>query len=110
MLRVHPASAGSKILCALLLMLSLSASAGPVTGVAVLGDSVADEYRFAKIIEPGGNRTHARNFVETLSRFRQLNFGPFTTDTSRGEPRNEGFAYDWAKEGARSNDLLSAGQ
>jgi lysophospholipase L1-like esterase len=73
--------------------------AGPVT-VGALGDSYTDEYRFYP-----PDRSRARNWVEMLSATRGVSFGPFTTH-SRGEPRNQGFAFDWALSGATSNDMV----
>ncbi len=97
--------------CAFICLLLCSASlfAGPVTGIAVLGDSVADEYQFAQIIEPGGDRRLARSFTETLTTTRSLDFGPLS-NVSRGVPRNEGFEYNWAQEGERSDELIANGQ
>ena len=99
------------VLCCTGFLASTPCPAGPVavTGVGVMGDSVADEYHFAKIIEPGGDRRKARSFVEVLSATRGLNFGPIST-VSRGSPRNQGFQYDWAEEADRSADLISKGQ
>src|SRR5258708_112229 len=93
--------------CALIVpLLVLSAPrcpAGAVSGIGVMGDSVADEYQFASIIEPGGFRPDARGFVEVLSATRQLNFGPSST-IDRGTPRGKGFEYNYALEGDRSAD------
>ena len=40
---------------------------------------------------------------------RGLNFGPFSR-RARGEPRNGGFAYNWARENATTDDLIAQGQ
>jgi hypothetical protein len=72
--------------------------AGPVT-VGALGDSYTDEYRFYP-----PDRSRARNWVEILSATRGVSFGRFITH-SRGNPRDQGFAFDWALEGATSNDM-----
>jgi hypothetical protein len=68
-------------------------------GFSAVGDSFADEYQFYP-----PDRTHARNFVEILAATRGLNFGTFTTN-ARPSPRNQGFANDWALDGATSDDL-----
>lgn len=73
-------------------------------GVGVLGDSYSDEYQFYP-----PNRASARNWVEILARTRSVDFGEFRT-ASRGEPRNRGFAYNWARSGATSRDMIAAGQ
>jgi lysophospholipase L1-like esterase len=38
-----------------------------------------------------------------------LNFGAFSA-SSRGEPRNQGFAYNWARSNATTDDLIAQGQ
>jgi hypothetical protein len=68
--------------------------------VGVLGDSYSDEYQFAP-----PDRVHARSWVEVLAATRAVNFGPFST-RSQGEPRKRGFAFDWARDGARSEDMV----
>jgi hypothetical protein len=88
-----------------------AAPAGP-TGVAAMGDSLVDEYRFA--VEPPGRANGvARNFVEILAerRPRDLDFGAYST-TGRGEPRLKGYEYNWGREelATTSGDLLSQGQ
>lgn len=85
-------------------MLPAAACFGGVSAVAVAGDSLSDEYRFY-----AGGRSEGRNYVEVLSAFRGVNFGAHT-DGFRPEPRNQGFAYNWARSGASSDDLVAAGQ
>jgi phospholipase/lecithinase/hemolysin len=72
-------------------------SLGPVGAV---GDSYTDEYQFYP-----PDRTKARNWVEILHALRRVNFGPFTT-RSRGEPRDQGFADNWARSDATSVDMI----
>ena len=72
-------------------------SLGPV---GALGDSYTDEYEFYP-----PDRTTARNWVEILHVLRGVSFGPFTT-RSRGEPRDQGFAYNWARSDATSVDMI----
>jgi lysophospholipase L1-like esterase len=78
--------------------------AGNPGGIGVLGDSYSDEYQFYP-----PDRTTARNWVEILAATRGLNFGPFSLE-SRGEPRNQGFAFNWARSDASSDDLIATGQ
>src|SRR3989442_866837 len=73
-------------------------------GIGVLGDSYSDEYQFYP-----PDRSSARNWVEILAERRGLDFGTFAT-TSRGEPRNQGFAYNWARSDAETEDLIATGQ
>jgi phospholipase/lecithinase/hemolysin len=81
-----------------------TADAGWRGGIGVLGDSYSDEYQFY-----APHRSTARNWVEILAVTRGLNFGPFTT-SSRGEPRNQGYAYNWARSDATTADLIATGQ
>jgi hypothetical protein len=67
----------------------------------VLGDSISDEYRFYP-----PDRSQARNWVELLGAKRLVNFGPFSL-RSRGEPRGQGFALDWARSDATTSDLVA---
>ncbi|MFO0950011.1 MAG: GDSL-type esterase/lipase family protein [Isosphaeraceae bacterium] len=76
----------------------------PAIGIGVLGDSYSDEYRFYP-----PDRPTARNWVEILSAARGLNFGEFSAE-GRGEPRNQGFAYNWARSDATTFDLIATGQ
>lgn len=86
-------------------LLSQSAvGAEGVRGVGVLGDSYSDEYQFYS-----PDRTTARNWVEILAATRPLNFGRYSTE-SRGEPRHEGYEFNWARSDATTTDLITAGQ
>lgn len=88
-----------------LLLATQSAAAGPPEwGVGVLGDSYSDEYQFYP-----PDRVTARNWVEILATTRGVNFGRFST-TSRGEPRNQGYEYNWARSDATTVDLIRTGQ
>ena len=73
-------------------------------GIGVIGDSYSDEYRFYP-----PDRSSARNWVELLHAVRGMDFGPYTTE-DRGEPRRQGFAYNWARSDATTVDMISAGQ
>jgi hypothetical protein len=68
--------------------------------VGTLGDSYTDEYQFYP-----PDRTFARNWVEILHATRVVTFGPFSLK-SRGEPRDQGYAYNWAKSDATSVDMI----
>ena len=82
------------IAAVLLLTPPYAARAGMPGGIGVLGDSYSDEYQFYP-----PDRSTARNWVEILAATRGLDFGRFD-DESRGEPRNRGFAYNWARSDA----------
>ena len=73
-------------------------------GIGVLGDSYSDEYQFY-----APHRASARNWVEILAKTRSVDFGGFRA-SSWGEPRNQGFAYNWARSGATSRDVIASGQ
>jgi hypothetical protein len=69
--------------------------------VGALGDSYTDEYKFYPRYQ-----THARNWVEILSYTGKANFGPLS-NISRGEPRDQGFATNWARFGATSDQMVA---
>ncbi len=69
--------------------------------VGVLGDSYSDEYQFYP-----PDQTHARGWVEILAYTKKANFGPLQY-ASRGEPRNQGFATDWALWGSTSSQMVA---
>lgn len=73
-------------------------------GVGVLGDSFADEYQFY----PAARQT-AKNFVEQLAEDRGLLFGNFAFQP-RPEPRNAGFAFNYARDSATTTQMLAQGQ
>lgn len=72
----------------------------PALTVGTLGDSYTDEYKFYP-----PDQSHARNWVEILANTRNVSFGAFT-NASRGAPREQGFAYNWAQYGATSTDMV----
>ena len=74
-------------------------AAAHVLRIGSLGDSYTDEYRFYP-----PDRTHAQNWVQQLAENHRASFGTFTTK-SRGTPRNQGYADDWALSGATTADL-----
>jgi hypothetical protein len=79
---------------------------GAITGLAILGDSTQDEYQADN---PRGGEFAATtfNWVELLARYRGLNLGPWGT---RPEPRRSGYEFNWARSGATSDDMITAGQ
>jgi phospholipase/lecithinase/hemolysin len=81
-----------------------AALAGTPGGIGVMGDSYSDEYRFYP-----PDRSTARNWVEILANTRGLDFGPYAEE-SRGEPRNRGYAFNWARSDATSDDMIRTGQ
>ncbi|MFO0888892.1 MAG: SGNH/GDSL hydrolase family protein [Isosphaeraceae bacterium] len=92
------------MLLALTLVPHSAALAGSPGGIGILGDSYSDEYQFYP-----PDRSTARNWVEILAVTRGFDFGPFTK-TGRGEPRNEGYAFNWARSDATTDDLIATGQ
>jgi hypothetical protein len=85
---------------------SLEARVVPSKGlgpIVALGDSTTDEYQFYPPF-----KTHARNWVETLAYTEKANLGAFSR-VSRGYPRDQGFANNWAYAGATSAQMV-AGQ
>lgn len=78
-----------------------TAAAAPLITVGALGDSYTDEYRFYP-----PDRSQARNWVEILADDHLANFGAYST-TSRGEPRDQGFAFNWARSDATSSNLIA---
>jgi hypothetical protein len=80
-----------------------AAEAGQPRGIGVIGDSYSDEYASYP-----PDRASARNWVEILAR-QGWNFGAYSEE-SRNEPRNAGYAYNWARSDAESTDALASGQ
>jgi len=77
--------------------------------LAVMGDSLSDEY------EEDSYGLYAENWVEQLEIYVGVDLGPTATEAGEpggawGEPRRTLFQYNWARNGANSNTLLSAGQ
>lgn len=85
------------------IVLPASSSFGGVK-IGVIGDSYSDEYQFYS-----PHRDAARGWVEILGATGRADFGEFRT-SSRGEPRNQGYATNWARSGATSDDLIASGQ
>lgn len=69
--------------------------------VGALGDSYSDEYQFYP-----PDQTHARGWVEILAYTQKASFGAFQK-AGRGEPRDGGFATDWARSGATSAEMVA---
>jgi lysophospholipase L1-like esterase len=92
------------LFCALAVPWAEGRAGGWRGGVGVLGDSYSDEYRFYP-----PHRARARNWVEILAETRGLDFGPFT-GSDRGAPRHAGYAYNWARSGATTDDAIAEGQ
>ncbi len=83
-----------------LLLLTAPGSAGAV-GFGALGDSLSDEYLGTE--DTFGTQTDlpALNWVQLLVILRGLDFGALEMDGGiRGEPRNQGYAHNWARAGA----------
>ena len=80
---------------------------GPTGGFGVIGDSLSDEYQHETY-------SYARNWVELLASESHFDLGRHETSSGNplqwGEPRREGYEYNWARSGATSETLLMAGQ
>lgn len=77
-----------------------------IKGIGIVGDSQADEYR----ADDNRGLTYAPttvNWVEELQKYRSLNFGPWGI---WGEPRRNGYAYNFARTGATTNSMFVSGQ
>jgi hypothetical protein len=74
--------------------------AAPLGSIGTLGDSFTDEYRFYP-----PDRSQARGWVEILAVTRRVNFGRFSV-RSRGEPRDAGFAFNWARSDSTTSDMV----
>lgn len=78
----------------------------PRRGIAILGDSFYDEYRGTD--QRGGEYAAVTfNLVELLARNRGFHLGAWG---EWGEPRREGYQYNWARSGATSTTLIEMGQ
>ncbi|MFP6619269.1 MAG: Ig-like domain-containing protein [Pirellulaceae bacterium] len=80
---------------------------GPTGGFGVVGDSLSDEYAQETY-------SYARNWVELLATESHFDLGRHETQSGNplqwGEPRREGYEYNWARSGANSDSLLKSGQ
>jgi phospholipase/lecithinase/hemolysin len=91
------------LVVAVLFIPGAGARAALLDGVGAIGSSTSDEYQFSAL------HPTARNWVEILATQHSWNFGSFST-VSRGEPRNQGYEYDWGRVGATTGGLLTQGQ
>jgi phospholipase/lecithinase/hemolysin len=72
-----------------------------------MGDSLSDEYW------DSGVSSYATNWTIQVVMFRGIDMGPTAAQAgtnSWGEPRNQGYKYNWARSGATSSTLLTEGQ
>jgi lysophospholipase L1-like esterase len=77
-----------------------------IAGLAIVGDSTADEYR-ADNPRGGDYGATTFNWVELLANERAVNLGEWG---ERPEPRRSGYAFNWARSGATSETMISGGQ
>lgn len=83
-----------------------STAPDPQHGIAILGDSFYDEYQGSD--RRGGEYAATTfNLVELLARNRGFHLGAWG---DWGEPRREGYEYNWARSGATSTTLIEMGQ
>lgn len=85
-------------------IIDATGAGGVIYGVAAIGDSQTDEYATHDIL-----RNRSRGWVEILADRRRLNVGSWNSG-DRGTPRHAGYAYDWARDGATTTDMLTEGQ
>ncbi len=76
-------------------------------GVGVLGDSLSDEYQ-ADDIRGSYLSFPVYNWVELLSRYKEVNFGEWKDN--RPEPRRDGYEYNWSRSGATAQTMIDSGQ
>jgi phospholipase/lecithinase/hemolysin len=83
--------------------LAFTASA-QVTRLGALGDSLTDEYSEETY-------SYAKNWTMQLVQYRGVDMGPTAAAGGTwGEPRRTGYKHNWARYGADSTTMLSAGQ
>jgi hypothetical protein len=76
-------------------------SAAHALGIGAIGDSPTDEYLGGTTLTIFETNLPARNWVQILAETRGLDFGAFEADGNlRGEPRNEGYAFNYARSSA----------
>lgn len=85
----------------LAILLPNTSHASILDGVGTIADSYTDEYQFENYPAP------AFNWVELLATERDVNFGSFHT-TTWGEPRRQGYEFNWARSGATAMTGLQA--
>lgn len=78
-----------------------------ITGLAVISDSNADEYR-ADNPRGGDFGAVTFNWVELLAERNRANLGAW--EDNRPEPRRGGYEYNWARSGATSSTMIEDGQ
>ena len=94
---------------ALACLLALFASPALALKLAVMGDSLSDEYGEASY------GLYAVNWVEQLEIYAGIDLGPTASEAAQpggtwGEPRRTLHQFNWARSGASSNTLISEGQ
>lgn len=92
-----------------LMLLSIGPGSASALKLAVMGDSLSDEY------EETSYGSYAENWIEQLEIYAALDLGLTATEAGQpggtwGEPRRTQWAYNWARSGANSATLLSEGQ
>jgi lysophospholipase L1-like esterase len=99
------------IAIALVFLLSICLLAGEALALklAVMGDSLSDEYG------EDSYGLYAENWVEQLEIYAGIDLGPTASEAGEpggdwGEPRRTLYQFDWARNGANSYTLLSEGQ
>src|ERR1043165_9709086 len=89
-----------------LFLFSSVAHAVPITGLGILGDSRADEYR-ADDNRGGAYAVTTLNWVELLQKYRGVNLGSWGT---RAYPRRTGYEFNWGLSGEVTATMVANGQ
>jgi lysophospholipase L1-like esterase len=84
------------------LLLLVASGAAFAVQIGVVGDSISDEY-----FDGEAYGAYSDNWTEQLVTYRGVDMGP---TGAWGGPRRNGYEYNWARAGATSTTLLSAGQ
>ncbi len=79
---------------------AFAALVGAEPAIAVIGDSLSDEYS-------DKSYSYARNWVELLAAEKGANFGPLG---DWGTSRGDGYEYNWARPGASTQSAIEGGQ
>jgi len=85
----------------LLLILLITAPRAHAVKLGVMGDSMSDEYFESSY------GSYSENWTVQLATYAGIDLGPTGT---WGGPRRNGYEYNWARSGATTTTLLSAGQ
>ena len=107
MVGVESATVNTWSIAAVCAFAAMSACAQPIVKLAVIGDSLSDEYAEQSY------GSYSMSWSEILVSQRGIDMGPTAADAgvgSWGEPRRTGHEDNWARFGATTDDAIAAGQ